>query len=65
MSSTDNCIHGHWEKGMCVCDPGYELGFNELELNPLYCENRNITIIYETTFLESEDFIHIITMAVS
>lgn len=67
MSSTDtdNCIHGHWEEGVCVCDPGYELGYNELQLNPVYCKNQMITIIHKTAFIESKDFIHIIAMAVS
>lgn len=36
-SSDDYCVHGTWQDGVCVCEPGYRTRFVDTELTPQYC----------------------------
>ena len=61
----DPCMQGKWEDGVCVCNQGYDVGFDELTLNPKYCANETVTIIELTTYLSTEQLSHFISMAVT
>ncbi len=58
------CIHGHWEDGICVCEPGYRTTFVEISLDPRYCAT-DITVVIGNDPYSSENLIHWSAMAVS
>uniref|UniRef100_A0A1X7V5P3 Uncharacterized protein n=1 Tax=Amphimedon queenslandica TaxID=400682 RepID=A0A1X7V5P3_AMPQE len=65
MAGNDTCVNGLWEDGVCVCDPRYELGFNELELNPKYCLEEKVTVIAVIPYVTGEELVHTITIGLT
>ena len=62
----DTCINGRWEEGICVCNQGYDIGFNDLILNPKYCENESVAIVdFSKNLLSSGSLLHYAAMAVT
>lgn len=65
MAAADTCIHGRWVDSVCLCDPQYEVGFNELDLFPRYCSEEKVNVITIRPYITSEELVHVITMGLT
>ena len=45
--ASDNCDHGDWVDGVCICDEGYVSEFTNKELYPVYCAKKyeEVTVV--------------------
>lgn len=61
----DLCVHGKWVEGVCVCNKGYDTGFNHRLLYPKYCENEKVTVIKVDSYVTSEELLYYAAMALT
>ena len=61
-----SCLHGSWQDGVCVCEPGYLTKFNDRELYPIYCsEKDDVLIVDANKGYQPLHFLQYITLSVS
>ena len=63
----ENCIHGTWQDDECVCFQGFGLGYDERELNPVYCQDEAVTVINlnDYTYYNSEAILAYLAMGLT
>ncbi len=59
----DNCINGHWEEGVCVCNKEYDVDFDYTNIKPEYCKNEIVTVVDLTII--SETLLHLLAITVT